>query len=210
MKTVVALLAFTAAAFTAAAGTETTSGAQPARSQASASGAARANTELSPRSIYQLGFNWTNDEGKPLQLSELQGNAVVLTMFFSNCEYSCPMLISDMKRLRSALSPEAQAKSRFVLVTFDTDRDTPAALQRYRKRMQLDSGWTLLHGDANAVQELAMVLGIKYRASADGQFSHSSLITVLDKNGEIAGQRGGMTGEIAELQKTVLQSEKGG
>jgi protein SCO1/2 len=130
-------------------------------------------------------------------------------MFFSNCEYSCPMLVNDMKRLRDELSPEARAKSRFVLVTFDTDRDTPAALQRYRKRMQLDAGWTLLHGDANAVQELAMVLGIKYRASGDGQFSHSNLITVLDKKGEIAGQRVGMTGDVGELGKTVLESEKG-
>jgi protein SCO1/2 len=197
MKTALALLALSTCALTYAA------------SPSQTPSASAESTTFSPRSVYQLGFTWTDDKGKPVRLADLQGNAVVLTMFFSNCEYSCPMLVNDMKRLRDELSPEARAKSRFVLVTFDTDRDTPAALQRYRKRMQLDAGWTLLHGDANAVQELAMVLGIKYRASGDGQFSHSNLITVLDKKGEIAGQRVGMTGDVGELGKTVLESEKG-
>ena len=207
MKSLITFFALGALAAAGAAATDSTNIQQSAAQTNPAH--PTANPTFSQRSVYQLDFNWTDDEGKPVRLSDLQGSAVVLTMFFSNCEYSCPMLVNDMKRLREQLSPEARAKSRFVLVTFDTDRDTPAALQKYRKRMELDSGWTLLHGDATAVQELAMVLGIKYRASGDGQFSHSNLITVLDKKGEIAGQRVGMTGDVAGLEKTVLQSEKG-
>ena len=82
-------------------------------------------------------------------------------------------------------------------------RDTPAALKAYRERMKLDGAWTLLHGDAANVQELAMLLGVKFKQDARGQFSHSNLITVLNPEGEIAHQRAGLMGDVSEAAKAV-------
>jgi protein SCO1/2 len=163
---------------------------------------------LSARSIYQLDSTWVSDAGKSVQLAALRGRPVVLAMFFASCEYACPMIVSDMKRLRDSLPEKARAETQFVLVSFDTARDTPAALEAYRARMALDSGWTLLHGDDNAVQELAMILGVKYKQDARGQFSHSNLITVLDGNGEIAHQRVGLSGDVSDAAKAVAIAAK--
>jgi protein SCO1 len=163
---------------------------------------------LSGRSIYQVDATWTNDAGQQLTLASFRGRPVVLAMFFASCEYACPVLVSDMRRLRATLPPEVRDRAQFVLVSFDAARDTPAALKAYRERTTLDAGWTLLHGDDPAVQELAMVLGVKFKQDARGQFAHSNLITVLNDQGEIAYQRSGLMGDISEAAKAVVVAAK--
>lgn len=170
---------------------------------ASAEPAAAAAVPLPARSIYRLGATWTDDAGRPVNLAALRGRPVVITMFFASCSYACPILVSDMQRLRAALPAEARADTQFVLVSFDTARDTAAALRAYRERAGLDAGWTLLRGEEADVQELAMVLGVKYQRDARGDFAHSNLITVLNAAGEIVHQRSGLQGEVVEAARAV-------
>lgn len=162
-----------------------------------------AATPLSARSLYQLEAQWTNDAGEAVQLASLRGQPVIIAMFFAQCEYACPMLVNDIQRARSSLPADVKGKARVVLVTFDTKRDTPAALQLFRERMSLDAGWTLLRGETDAVQELAMLLGVKFKEDARGQFAHSNLITALNADGEIAYQRPGLQGDVSELAQAV-------
>jgi protein SCO1/2 len=166
--------------------------------------AGAAPAPVSAKSIYQLTGDWTNDGGETVSLARFRGRPVVLAMFFASCEYACPILVNDMQRLRDALPAATRAQTAFVLVSFDVARDTPAALRRYRERAHLDDGWTLLHGSADDVQELAMVLGVKYQQDARGQFSHSNLITVLNPAGEVAHQRSGLQGEVAPAARAVV------
>lgn len=167
-----------------------------------------AAVKLSSRSIYQLESKWTNDAGQSVQLASLNGRPVVLAMFFASCEYACPIIVSEMQRLRETLPAALHEKTQFVLVSFDAGRDTPAALKAYRERMNLGDAWTLLHGDEAAVQELAMLLGVKYKQDAKGQFSHSNLITVLNAGGEIAQQRAGLQGDVSGLAQAVVVAAK--
>jgi protein SCO1/2 len=129
---------------------------------------------------------------------------VIAAMFFASCTYACPLLVADIRRIEAALPAETRAKTRIVLVSFDSTRDTPAALHAYRERLGLDDHWTLLHGSPADIQELAMVLGVKYKQDADGQFSHSNLISILNVAGEIAHQRNGLQGDIADAARAVL------
>ena len=163
---------------------------------------------LTARSLYQLDARWTNDSGASVSLAALRGKPVVLAMFFAQCEYACPVLVHDMERLRAALPPTVREQTQFVLVSFDTRRDTPEALKSYRARMNLDSGWTLLRGDDAAVQELAMLLGVKFKQDNRGQFAHSNLITILNPEGEIAHQHAGLNGDISMAAKAVAAAKK--
>ena len=158
---------------------------------------------LTARSVYQLDAQWTNDAGRIVQLASLRGRPVVLAMFFAQCEYACPVLVHDIQRLRAALPESVRERAQLVLVSFDTVRDTPAALAAYRERASLDASWTLLSGDRNAVQELAMLLGVKFKADARGQFSHSNLFTILDSDGEIVRQHFGLNGDVSETAKAM-------
>ena len=163
----------------------------------------KATGPLTARSLYQLDASFTNDAGAPALLTSLRGRPVVLAMFFASCEYACPLIVDDMKRLGAALPAGAREQAQFVLVSFDIARDTPAALAAYRERMKLDGAWTLLRGDAANVQELAMLLGVKFKQDARGQFSHSNVITILNPEGEIAHQRAGLMGDVSEAAKVV-------
>lgn len=175
---------------------------------AAASSAPAAAVKLSSRSLYQLDAKWTNDAGQSVQLASLNGRPVVLAMFFASCEYACPIIVSEMQRLRETLPAALREKTQFVLVSFDVARDTPASLKAYRERMNLDGAWTLLHGEEADVQELAMLLGVKYQQDAKGQFSHSNLITVLNAGGEVAQQRAGLQGDVSTLAQAVVVAAK--
>ncbi len=202
-----ALVATVAAAFPSLEGRAV--GAQEAAHACCAAAAPAAIAPVTDRSLYQLDATWTDDHGRAVKLAEFRGQPVVLGMFFASCTYACPLLVADAQRLRDALPADVRAKTKFVFVSFDTERDTPAALHAYRERLQLDAaGWTLLHGAADDVQELAMLLGVKYRRDADGQFSHSNAITVLNASGEIVHQRMGLQGEVATAARAVTLAAK--
>ncbi|MEO6001941.1 MAG: SCO family protein [Opitutus sp.] len=173
--------------------------------KAEAVATATTSSALSGRSLYQLNSTWTTDHGVTLQLAAFRGRPVVVAMFFAQCEYACPMIVSDMQRVRTALPAEVRANTAFLLVTFDSERDTVAALHAYRNRYGLDDHWTLIRADAANVQDLAMLLGVKFKQDARGQFAHSNLITVLNAEGEIAHQRAGLQGDVSELVAAVAQ-----
>jgi protein SCO1 len=161
---------------------------------------------LTARSLYQIEAKWHDDQGRAFALASLRGRPVVLAMFFARCEYACPMLVRDMQRLRDALPAAARDKVQFVLVTFDTQRDTPEALKAYRERMSLDGAWTLLRADPSAVQELAMLLGVKFKEDARGQFAHSNLVTILNREGEIMHQLAGLQGDVSQAAKAAASA----
>lgn len=159
---------------------------------------------LSARSLYQLEARWTDDSGGAWQLAALRGRPVILAMFFSTCGYACPLLVSDIQRMREALPAEVRAKAQVVLVSFDTERDTPAALKAFRERSGLDAAWTIVRGETASVQELAMLLGVKFKREPNGQFAHSNVVTVLNREGEIVHQRNGLMGDVSEAAKAVV------
>lgn len=155
--------------------------------------AEKAEAPLSDKSLYQIDSTWTNDNGKAVKLSSLMGRPQIVCMFFANCQYACPLLVQQMKQIETALPENLRTNFGFVLVSFDPERDTPSALHDYRVQHQLAAGrWTLLQGSTDDVLELAALLGVKFKKDAQGQFSHSNVITVLNSEGEIALQETGL------------------
>lgn len=158
---------------------------------------------FSKQSIYQLDANFTEDTGRTFTLGSLRGRPVVLAMFFSSCSYACPLLTADMQRIREKLPAELRERAAFVLVSFDTTRDLPPVLAKYRADRALDPQWTLLHGNTDAVRELAALLGVKYKRESDGGFAHSNLITILNAEGEIVHQRTGLKDGLDEAVRAL-------
>lgn len=160
--------------------------------------AAKTGAAFSKESIYQLDARFTDDSGHAFTLGELRGRPVVLTMFFASCGYACPLQVTAMQALRAQLPAGVRARTTFVLVSFDVAHDTAAVLAQYRAQRSLDGQWTLLHGNNDAVRELAALLGVKYKQEADGMFSHSNVLTLLNPQGEIIHQRIGLKGGLDE------------
>ena len=165
-----------------------------------------ATAPLTDQSLYQLESKWTSDVGREVKLGVLRGRPQIVAMFFTSCQYACPIIVENMKAIEQALPEALRGKVDFLLVSFDVARDTPAALKTYRAKEQLAlARWTLLRGKEDDVRELAALLGINYQRDAKGQFSHSNIITVLNAEGEVAFQQAGLNKDTKE---TVAAIEK--
>jgi protein SCO1/2 len=163
---------------------------------------------FSKESLYQLEGKFTDDSGRVISLGELRGRPVVLDMFFASCGYACPLTVTDLLALQGRLPAELRDKAVFVLVSFDPARDTPAALAHYRAERRLDGQWKLLQADAGTVRELAALLGVKFKQEADGAFSHSNVVTILNAEGEIVHQRLGLQGGLDEAARALAAALK--
>jgi protein SCO1/2 len=171
----------------------------------SASAAEEKSPPLPARSLFQLDARWTTDAGRELTLRDLRGETLVVTMMFTHCAYACPMLVQDLRKIREQLPPAVRGRTRFVLVTFDTERDTVEVLKTYREAQSLDDRWTLLRGQPADTQTLAMLLGIQFRREANGQFGHSNVITILNPDGEIVHQRTGLRGGLEGAAEAIVR-----
>jgi protein SCO1/2 len=166
--------------------------------------AAHATLEAGPAqrglSLYQLDVSFVDQDGQAARLDVFRGQPVLVSMFYGNCPYACPLLFSRLKRLEAALTPEARAQLRVVLVSLDPEHDTPASLQQLARAHGLDTTrWRLLRTEEASVREVAAVLGIKYRPLRDGQMNHSTVITLLDRQGAIDMRVDGADRDTAEL-----------
>ncbi len=152
------------------------------------------------KSLYLLDSKWTSDVNREIQLGVLRGRPQIVAMFFTHCEYACPILVSELKAIEAKLAPKVLAKVDFLLVSIDTQRDTPAELAAFREKRQLArERWTLLRGGADDVRELAALLGVNYVEDSRGQFAHSNIITLLNSEGEVAFQHTGLKQDPATL-----------
>ena len=161
-------------------------------------------------SLYLLDSKWTSDVGREIKLGVLRGRPQIVAMFFTHCEYACPILVEELKGIERRLPAEVLAKVDFLLVSIDSKRDTPAELAAFREKRQLArERWTLLRGGADDVRELAALLGVNYAEDARGQFAHTNVITLLNAEGEIAFQHAGLKQDPALLVAAIAKAASG-
>lgn len=159
-----------------------------------------ATQSYTDRSLYQLESKWTSDLGKEIQLGVLRGRPQIFALFFTHCEFACPIIVQDLKRIEAGLTSSTRGGVDFVLVSLDTDRDSVTVLHQYRQKQHLPgANWVLLRGGAEDVRELAALLGVNYQRDERGQFAHSNLITVLNGEGEIAFQQQGLNQPVTAV-----------
>ena len=162
------------------------------------------------KSLYLLDSKWTSDVGKVVQLGVLRGRPQIVAMFFTHCEYACPITVSELKAIESKLPPDVLARVDFLLVSLDAKRDTPDELAAFRTKRELArERWTLLRSNEDDVRELAALLGVNYAQDSRGQFAHTNLITVLNTDGEVAFQHAGLKQDLAPLLAAIEKAALG-
>lgn len=148
--------------------------------------AAPAAAPLPKDSVYQLTLPLTDQHGKTADWRTHRGQPQVVAMFYTSCQYICPLIVDSGKAVRHALTPAEQAKLGILLISMDPKRDTPAALMSVAKQRKLDPAhWSLASPRADDVRSVAGVLGVRYRQLADGEFNHTSALVLLDREGRI-------------------------
>ena len=149
-------------------------------------GATLAAPPLPKDSIYQLDLPLTDSAGRTADWEQLRGKPRLVSMFYTSCQYICPLIVESGKAVERQLTPAQRAKLGVALISMDPARDTPAALKKVVSDRKIDAGrWLLAAPRSNDVRQVAAVLGIRYRQLADGEFNHTSALVLVDARGRI-------------------------
>jgi protein SCO1/2 len=155
-------------------------------------------------SVYNLSSTWSDQDGARVPLGALRGRPQVVAMIYTHCQYVCPLIVNDMQRIERKLPAALRGKVGFALFSFDPERDSVAALKAYAAKRGLDGRrWRLYTGAPDDVLELAAVLGVRYRKEPNGEFSHSIIVTLLDREGIVRHQMLGQNQDPAPLLAAI-------
>ncbi len=152
-------------------------------------------------SVYQLPGDWRdqNDEFRPL--SSLAGRPQVVAFVYTHCSFACPRIVARMKEIEGRA---AGSDVGLVLVSIDPERDTPERLATYAASTRLNpERWTLLNGSDDQILELAVLLGVQYRAAGDGEFAHTNALILLDENGAPTFRLDGLDADVGPIVDRV-------
>lgn len=167
--------------------------------------------EFPDLSVYNLKDKWKTHQSKEIQLSNFSGHPVLIAMVYTSCQHTCPMITQKVKQIRNSLPVDQQNKVFYVLASFDTKRDTPMVLAAYKKKQKLDDRWALITSNELGVRKLAGVLGVNYKKTPDGEFSHSNVVSLLDQNGVLLSKIERLNQDDSSLRenlKTLAEGSK--
>jgi len=157
-----------------------------ASKQAAGAGTAAA---LPTNSVYQLPVALTDQDGRDFRLADRRGKPMLVSMFYSSCQFVCPMLIDTLRDTESKLGAGEREQLGVLMVSIDPAHDTVAVLkQKANERAIATPRWAMARTDAASARKLAAVLGIQYRALADGEFNHTTALILLDADGRIVAR----------------------
>ncbi|MEO8159774.1 MAG: SCO family protein [Arenimonas sp.] len=140
-------------------------------------------------SFLRLEDSFVDQDGRPFTLAQRRGRPQLVAMFYSSCKYACPLLIDSGKGVDHALTPVERAGLRVLYISFDPVRDQPKVLAALAAKRNLDrTRWTLARTDPAGVRRTAAVLGVRYRQLANGEFNHSSMLILLDREGRVVAR----------------------
>ncbi len=136
-------------------------------------------------SLYDLKTNWRNTKNEKVSINVAKGSPTFIAMIYTSCAHACPMIISKVQDIQKALTAAGISNTKVVLASFDVKNDRPERLKKYQESRKLSQDqWIFLAPDSESdARQLAVTLGVSYKDLGDGDFSHSNLITLLDKDG---------------------------
>ncbi len=137
-------------------------------------------------SVYQLPLQLTDQQGRSWDWRNKRGKPQVVAMFYTSCQYICPLIVDSGKAVEHALTADERSRLGILLISMDPARDTPAALMAVAQKRDLDlARWALVTPKAADVRSAAGVLGVRYRQLADGEFNHTSALVLIDAQGRV-------------------------
>lgn len=150
-----------------------------------------------PEAIDVSDVPFINEEGQAVGKNENLSKWSFLFFGYTFCPDVCPTTLSVMQQMWVKLSPEMQSKTQIVLVSVDTERDTPQQLKSYMD--YFDPSFTAFTGNPASLRSFAAELNAVYakverknaRNEVDSELGylmdHSANIAILNPEGNYYG-----------------------
>lgn len=132
----------------------------------------------------------TNQDAKPIKLSNFKGRAVAVTFIYTRCpipEY-CIRMSLLFSAIEKSLQRDHSMNGRWHLVTatFDLKNDTPKVLKEYAKLYHADfSDWDFVTMSERDLHSLLDGLDLMATPGEGGLIDHTLRTILIDKNGNV-------------------------
>jgi protein SCO1/2 len=149
------------------------------------------NEMIKEDALYKVGsapaFELTNQNNIKISNKNYAGKVYVLEFFFSTCPSICPIMNKNMVEIDKMFSKDKNFA--IASITINPDNDTPEVLKEHAKKLGITSeNWHFLTGDKDYIFNLAnkgFNLYVGENNKALGNFEHSGLFALIDKEGNI-------------------------
>ena len=89
----------------------------------------------------------------------LKEEVVVINFIFTNCGGACPMMTEKLRMAREALGEEIGNSIKFISISIDPARDTPAAMRKFKETHRATGNWVFLTGTQENIDAVVKRLG---------------------------------------------------
>src|SRR5580704_1134021 len=134
-------------------------------------------------------FHLTDQDGKPFQLSQTRGKAVLFSFGFTHCPNVCPTTLSDLAKVYQALPAKDREKVQVLFVSIDPHRDKPETMKSYVP--YFNDSFIGLTGTETELAEAAKAYGAYYEILHDQgtnpevyTVNHSALTYLITPDGK--------------------------
>lgn len=152
----------------------------------------------------------TDQNGASVTLSSLRGGVTFVLFGYTNCPDACPTGMERLRELRDSGAIPRGAKVKYVLISVDGQRDTPAAMKAFLAKYSAD--FVGLTASPAAVKPIAAQFAASFFAGAHdhaGHYTvaHSPQIFVVDPAGNIRAEVYGASLEAMADVARALSAE---
>jgi protein SCO1 len=149
-------------------------------------------------------FALTDQGGRRLALADLRGKVVAVTFIYASCADTCPLLATKLIDVQRRLGPGPGARTHFVAITVDPERDTPEVLRQYgAAHGARPGGWAFLTGTPEEIRDVSQRYGIYVKRNPGGDVDHTFLTSLIDGDGVLRVQYLGVRFDPGELLRDL-------
>jgi protein SCO1/2 len=157
-------------------------------------------------------FTLTNQDGKPIRLSQYKGKALVLTFVYTRCPQpdQCTLMSNNFAAIDKQLqqAPDVYARTHLLTVSFDPEYDTAKVMRSYgashtgRYSDETFDHWEFATGTPEEAKRIAEYFGLRYfkdSSTGEDQVIHSLRTAVIDGHGKLVKLYRGNEWKPAEI-----------
>lgn len=124
--------------------------------------------------------------GRPVDLRQYRGKAVLVTFIYTHCPDTCPLIVSHLRTAQAELGPKARGL-RIVAVSTDPRGDTPRTVAAFLRKRGMSGRMEYLIGSRRELSLVWKAWGVVAKPAKSGRdlVGHSALVYGIAANGKI-------------------------
>lgn len=129
-----------------------------------------------------------DSKGRIYPITDLNGKYVLITFMYTSCTTVCPILEWNMHQVYEQIPSQYIGEDIvFLSLSFDTERDDVATLEKYRTYFHSDGEtWRMARiPNQEELDALLKSFGVIAIADGNGNFTHNSAFYVVDPKGTL-------------------------